>query len=389
MEWWFQIPLVTCLLFAFLFGLGIGSFLNVLIARLPYDKSVVWPGSRCGACLRPLRLTDNLPIVGYLRLRGQCRFCGTKFSSRYLWIELGTGLMFVALFALEIVFNWHNVPGLANPLARVGHFPPLQAWLYFAAIAFLFSMLIASAAIDLNYHIIPGTITYFGTFVGLVVSTLCPWPWPSANSTVPTVPPILTGDFGWMHPFLQGQIPTGLALWPLWGPPPTWAPAGSWQLGLLTGVTGAAVGQMIGRSVKWLFEIGFDREALGLGDADLMMMIGSFLGWQITVLALPAGAFVLLPLLIPMMAYNAIRNWLKPRPESKGDASPHIPFGPGIAAGAVACWVAWPILGEPARFFFFSPLTLALAAAIMGGGLLIFGALLRRGPATDSKDAKS
>ena len=126
MEWWFQIPLVSCLLFAFLFGLGIGSFLNVLVARLPFDKSVLWPGSRCGSCYRSLRLSDNLPIIGYLRLRGKCRFCGTHFSSRYLWIELGTGLMFVGLFAMELIYNWHRIPGLENALTSYGHFPPIK-----------------------------------------------------------------------------------------------------------------------------------------------------------------------------------------------------------------------------------------------------------------------
>ncbi len=383
MQWWFQIPLVTCLLFAFLFGLGIGSFLNVLIARLPFDKSVIWPGSRCGACFRSLRFSDNLPILGYLRLRGRCRFCGTTFSSRYLWIELGTGLLFVALFVMELVFNWHGIPGLANPNWQWGQFPPLRAWGYFAALAFLFSALLASAAIDLNYRVIPGHLTYVGTVVGLIVSTIAPWPWPSEASAVPVVPP---GDFGWMDPRLQGLIPTGLAVWPFWGPPPDWVPAGSWQLGLLTGVIGATVGQFTGRTVKWLFESGIGREALGLGDADLMMMIGAFLGWQIAVLALPAGAFVLLPLLIPWMIFRAIRDWLRGRQAGEDRAEPGVPFGPGIAAGAVACWVVWPTLGEAARFFFFSPLTLGLAAAILGGGLLLFGALLRREP--DPVDAK-
>jgi leader peptidase (prepilin peptidase)/N-methyltransferase len=375
MEWWYHMPVVTFAAFAFVLGLGIGSFLNVLIARMPYEKSVVWPGSRCGACFRPLLFTDNLPIIGYLRLRGKCRFCGAKFSSRYLWIELATGVVFLALFLLELVFNWHAVPGLAP---QFGGLPPLRAWLYFAALAFLFSMLLAAAAIDFNYRIIPGQLTYTATLVGILVSMLFPWPWPSAG--VP-MPPNLPGGFGWANPLLAGQIPSGLALWPVWGPPPAWAPPDSWQLGFLTGVVGAAVGQFVGRSVKWLFEIGFGREALGLGDADLLMMIGSFLGWQITVLALPAGAFVLLPLLLPWMLVKTALYYLRPLPDQPAaNVEPGVPFGPGIAAGAVACWVAWPWVGEAGRTFFFSPLVLLLTAAIVGGGLLVFGLLLRRGP---------
>ena len=73
----------------------VGSFLNVLIARLPYEKSIIWPSSRCFACFRPIRPLDNIPILGYLRLRGRCRHCGAQFSSRYLWVELGTGLAFL------------------------------------------------------------------------------------------------------------------------------------------------------------------------------------------------------------------------------------------------------------------------------------------------------
>lgn len=89
----------------------VGSFLNVLVARLPYEKSILWPGSRCFACLRPIRPLDNLPIVGYLRLRGRCRSCGAGFSARYLWVEIGTGLAFLGLFLLDVVFNVHNLPG--------------------------------------------------------------------------------------------------------------------------------------------------------------------------------------------------------------------------------------------------------------------------------------
>lgn len=376
MQWWYFIPVVTCFVFAFLFGLGIGSFLNVLIARLPFDKSVIWPGSRCGACYRSLRASDNLPILGYLRLKGRCRFCGTKFSSRYLWIELGTGVMFAAIFAIELIINWHNIPGLRNGLTDL-RLPPLEYWLYFAALVFLFSLLIACAAIDLQYRIIPGQLTYFGTLVGLVVSTLAPWPWPSAVTVVPALPP---GDMGWLHPALTDKIPMGLAIWPFWGPPPAWAPPGSWQLGFLTGLIGAMVGQFVGRSVKKLFEIGFGREAIGLGDADLLMMIGSFLGWQITVLALPAGAFVLLPILLPWMAFQSIRGWMRGKSTETASGSPHIPFGPGIAAGAVACWLAWPVLGESARLFFFSGEMIVLSTVIFGGGLLVCGVILRRGP---------
>src|SRR5215207_6688566 len=101
MEWWFYLPTVFWCLTALVFGLMIGSFLNVLIARLPYEKSIVWPSSRCFACYRPIRSTDNVPILGYLLLGGKCRFCGTAFSASYLWVEGGTGLALLALFLAD------------------------------------------------------------------------------------------------------------------------------------------------------------------------------------------------------------------------------------------------------------------------------------------------
>src|ERR1700680_4715959 len=88
-----------------------GSFLNVSIARLPLEKSLLWPNSRCGACLQPIRWYDNLPIISYLWLRGRCRTCGQSYSVLYLLVELGTALGFVALFWLEVIDNVHHWHG--------------------------------------------------------------------------------------------------------------------------------------------------------------------------------------------------------------------------------------------------------------------------------------
>lgn len=168
---------------AFVFGLLVGSFLNVLIARLPYEKSIVWPSSRCFACFRPIRWLDNVPIIGYLRLRGKCRQCGARFSSRYLWVEVFTGLAFAALFVVEVLLpmtdapwgngEWLHRPGLRfalwNPGPQVG--AGVVLW---ACHAFLVAALIASAIIDARHRIIPLAITYTGTLVGLIVSTALP-----------------------------------------------------------------------------------------------------------------------------------------------------------------------------------------------------------------------
>src|SRR5271163_1296237 len=94
----------------FILGAVVGSFLNVCIARLPLEKSILWPGSRCGSCLERIHWYDNLPIISYLWLRGRCRHCGARFSARYFVVELVTGLGFAALFYGEVVCNLHDWP---------------------------------------------------------------------------------------------------------------------------------------------------------------------------------------------------------------------------------------------------------------------------------------
>ena len=82
---------------AFGFGLAIGSFLDVVIYRLPRGESLARPGSRCPSCRAPLSVWDNVPVLAYLWLRGCCRRCGSKISIRYPAVELFTGLVFAAI----------------------------------------------------------------------------------------------------------------------------------------------------------------------------------------------------------------------------------------------------------------------------------------------------
>lgn len=379
----YAVPVVW-LLWVFAFGLGIGSFLNVLIARLPYEKSPIWPGSRCGSCLQPIRLRDNLPILGYLLLRGKCRQCGVPFSPRYLWVELGTGLAFAGLFYVDVLSHavggpdwiqpWQHVPGLQYNLHR-DVLPPFEAWGLFAFHACLLSLLIAAAVIDAEHKIIPAQITYFGTLVGILGATLMPWPWPSTAATVVTHLP----GASWLLAEAMPQVPTGSTLWPFVGPPPDWAPAGSYLFGFLNGLIGAAAGMFVGRIVKFLFETGLGKEALGLGDADLLMMAGAFLGWQVAVLALPMGAIVTLPIVLPMKLWHWIR---------KSKKEPQMPFGPGLAAGVAVTWLAWPWICELARVFF-DLYIVGFIAIVMGGGMLVAGLLLNRGePTPEPEPAK-
>ncbi len=384
MEWWFHAPMALCCFWVFVFGLGVGSFLNVLIARLPYEKSVIWPSSRCFVCFQKIGILDNLPIIGYLRLRGRCRKCGAAFSSKYLWVELGTGFAFLALYFVEIVLQanngpawltpWHNTPGLRFEYLGTSVLPHWKTWVHFAFHGVLPAALIASAMIDLKHRVIPPQITYLATFVGLIASTAFPWPWPNDPALFNTADFLTLRDGrSWILPEVEGKIPEGLSLWPFWGPLPSWAPVGSWKLGLLNGLIGAAVGMAIGRGIKLVFELGMGKEALGLGDADLLMMAGSFLGWQAIALALPVGAVLTLFVVLPMMIVAKVRGR---KVESQ------LPFGPGIAAGIVTCWFGWPWFGRLVQGVFFDLYVLGFVVLLMGGGMLIAGLFLRRGKAS-------
>src|SRR5262245_35179833 len=96
-------------LLLFVAGAVVGSFLNVCIARLPLQKGVLWPSSRCGHCLYRIPLVQNVPLLSYLLLRGKCGNCGEPFSLRYFAVELLTGLAFVGLFAVEVGCNVHGL----------------------------------------------------------------------------------------------------------------------------------------------------------------------------------------------------------------------------------------------------------------------------------------
>ena len=361
-----MLPLVIWCVWVFVVGLGVGSFLNVLIARLPYEKSVVWPGSRCFTCLQPIRLRDNVPLLGYLLLRGRCRSCGAKFSPSYLGIELFTGLAFVGLFVFEIVLNLPGIEGVqaASRELRNGT-PPVWVLAVFAYHAALLSLLFVAAVIDAEHRIIPPSITYGGTLIGLVGAALMPWPWPGDVAVAAEWQAKET----WIFIEDWGRIPLGLQPWPFWGPLPDWAAPGTWQLGLTNSILGALAGMFVIRAVKLLFEVGLGREALGLGDADLMMMAGAFLGWQPIVLSLFIGAGAALAIKVPMLVVELIRGKASER---------ELPFGPGLALGVVITWLGWKWIGPGLQFLFFDLIMILFVVVLMGGGMLAAGLFLRR-----------
>ena len=131
-------------------GLAIGSFLNVVIHRVPRGESLVSPGSRCPACGHALRAADNVPVVSYLLLLGRCRQCRASISGRYPLVELATGTLFVLYY---FVFGWTAL---------------LAVRLLFAA------AMVALFVIDLEHRLLPDRITLPGMVTGLLASLLLP-----------------------------------------------------------------------------------------------------------------------------------------------------------------------------------------------------------------------
>jgi leader peptidase (prepilin peptidase) / N-methyltransferase len=131
-------------------GAAIGSFLNVVIDRLPADKSIVYPPSSCDACQHRLSELDLIPVFSYLFLRGRCRYCKAKIPQRVFWVELGTGLLTAGLF-------W-----------RFGWKPILPVMIVYC------SALIAIAIIDLKEQLIFPAIVFPVALVALIVNFFIP-----------------------------------------------------------------------------------------------------------------------------------------------------------------------------------------------------------------------
>lgn len=139
-------PQVIYPLFAFVFGLVVGSFLNVCICRMPNNESVVSPPSHCPHCSYQIRWYDNIPLLSYMVLQGKCRGCGAHISFQYPLVELLNGILTLFLFL---------------------RFGPTLAF----AVLFLFcSALVVITFIDIEHQIIPDEISLTGIVVGFVLS---------------------------------------------------------------------------------------------------------------------------------------------------------------------------------------------------------------------------
>lgn len=167
----------------FVIGACIGSFLNVVIYRMPAGKSVVRPRSQC-KCGKFIAWYDNIPILSWFILRGKCRDCGEKFSFRYPAIELGTALLFLGLW-------------------NVGDFPVGLVWIVFAG------MMIPAAFIDLDTMEIPDSFSIGGFIVGILFSALVP----ALHGINPTGTFVVDGVLGVREGLVGAFVGSGLILW--------------------------------------------------------------------------------------------------------------------------------------------------------------------------------
>jgi leader peptidase (prepilin peptidase)/N-methyltransferase len=138
-------------LYAAVFGLIVGSYLNVVIYRVPRGLSTVRPRSRCPQCGAAIRALDNIPVASWLALRGRCRNCGARISWRYPLVEAATGALFAACF-LRFGVTWELL-----------------------AAAIFCGLMVALALIDYDHMILPDVITYPAMAAGIVLQPLLPW----------------------------------------------------------------------------------------------------------------------------------------------------------------------------------------------------------------------
>lgn len=133
-----------------IFGLCIGSFINVCIYRIPLDQSIVSPGSKCPQCETPIRFYDNLPVISYLWLRGKCRYCGNRISARYPMVEILSGafaFLFLQKYGISIEgFIWYGFT----------------------------TILLLVTYIDLDHQIIPNVITLPGIPIAFLSALFLP-----------------------------------------------------------------------------------------------------------------------------------------------------------------------------------------------------------------------
>ncbi len=221
---------------AFLFGLTFGSFLNVVIHRVPRGESIVFPSSACPKCHNQIKPYDNIPVVSWLVLGGRCRHCGEPINPRYAVVELIVGMLFLACF-------WRF--GLSLSMLKYCVFSFLIIGLIF---------------IDAEHKLLPDVLTLPGFAAGLVFSWFIP-----------------------VDDLLAEALPTFFQR----------ARGLNWHwLSLSDAAFGAIVGAAFIFGVGFVYLHARGVEGMGLGDVKLMAMVGAFLGVKLTVFTIFAASLL-------------------------------------------------------------------------------------------------
>jgi leader peptidase (prepilin peptidase)/N-methyltransferase len=368
----------------FVLGSVFGSLLNVCIYRLPREERfwqamrfMVYPPSHCPRCRQRIRWYDNVPILSWLLLRGRCRNCRGTISIRYPLIELLTGVLFAAVYWCEVPDWWVRVVEQSSVFHELGPkgiigspwMSPLAMlhWRYAVHMVLVIALIVATF-IDIDLRIIPDTVTLPAMAVGVLANCLLGhvyvvplWYQTAAMKGAAT-------GYGLM--FQQLFPPALLPAWFSPGPAagvPAWITAHPHLHGLCMSLAGIVIG---GGSI-WLVRIvgqwALKREAMGFGDVILMAMIGSFVGWQGTlivfVLSLVAAVVIALPL------------WLVWRDHE-------LPYGPYLSLGALLLLMfgrrLWPSFDS--GIFAMGPLLPPVAlfmAAMLGAMLFVWRGVKR------------
>jgi leader peptidase (prepilin peptidase)/N-methyltransferase len=276
----------------FVLGTVVGSFLNVCIYRVPWQKSVIWPDSRCPKCLGAIAARDNIPVLSWFVLRGECRWCGAAISPRYPAIEALVGLLFLGVYVVDVAWS----PG------GVVRMVPATILLRMVYHLILVALLVVASFIDIDLMIIPDEVTVPGILLGLALGTVVPEIRPEPATA---------------HSFFEGF---GVGAW-----------------GLIVGGGSIWLIRVVGGAVA-------RREAMGFGDVTLLGLIGAFLGWQIAVLTIFVASFLGLA---PAVAKIVVKIAKRVRGRQLSRADSELPFGPYLSLAAVLLLLGWPGLWGP------------------------------------------
>jgi leader peptidase (prepilin peptidase) / N-methyltransferase len=284
--------------FVALFGLALGSFLNVCIARLPRHASIVRPGSRCPQCGMAVRARDNVPVLSWLVLRGKCRDCGWRIPWRYPAVEAATAALFslcflqfgFSVFSLGMMIFCFLLLGLAVMDAETLRLPDAFTWPGIG-LGILWSGLL------------------FGFFKGTPGAFLLP---------LPSMFRIMAHG-GFVLRSHGSPTLTAMALSALW----------------------ALLALLVILAIRWVYLVARGKEGMGLGDAKLLAMIAAWLGPALTGLTLFLG----------VMAASIVGLILVRFSRRKASAA-QVPFGAFLCAAAIyAIFAGEPLLEWYFKFF--------------------------------------